>query len=139
MLNQIDLMGRLTRDPELKTSTNGKPIALFSIACTRDYNREETDFIDIVAWGKTAEFVSKWFEKGQLVAITGRLQIRTWKDKDGNSRKSAEVVMREGYFCESKNKIAPNVAEQQKINEAAREEPYSDFEELVGESSELPF
>ena len=138
MLNQIDLMGRLTRDPELKTSTNGKPIALFSIACTRDYNREETDFIDIVAWGKTAEFVSKWFEKGQLVAITGRLQIRTWKDKDGNSRKSAEVVMREGYFCESRNKNAPNVAEQQKINEAAREEPYSDFDEFA-DDCDLPF
>lgn len=139
MLNQIDLMGRLTHDPELKTSTGGKPVSSFSIACNRDYNREETDFINVVAWGKGAEFVSRWFEKGQLVAITGRLQIRTWKDRDGNNRTTAEVVMREGYFCESKNKNAPNVNEQQKINEAVREEPYATFEELDGDESGLPF
>lgn len=138
MLNQIDLMGRLTRDPELKTSTSGKPVTSFSIACSRDYNREETDFIDVVAWGKTAEFVSKWFTKGQLVAITGRLQVRSWQDRDGNNRKSYEVVMREGYFCESKDKNAPNVSEQQKMNEAAREDvECSDFEELS--DGDLPF
>ncbi len=138
MLNHIILMGRLTRDPELKTSTNGKPVALFSIACSRDYNREETDFFYIVAWGKTAEFVSKWFEKGQLIAVSGRLQTRRWTDKNGNDRITTEIIMHEGYFCESKNKSASSSEAQKNINASVNEYYIPDFEELSDDGN-LPF
>ena len=107
MLNHITLMGRLTRDPELRYTQTGTGVASFSIAVERDFGSREggerqTDFIDIVAWRSTAEFVSKYFVKGQLVAVSGRLQIRDWQDKDGNKRRSAEVVAENVYFAESK-------------------------------------
>ena len=98
MLNHIVLMGRLTRDPELRRTGSGIPVASFSLAVDRDFgsNREtgekETDFIDIVAWRSTAEFVSRYFTKGRMAVVSGRLQIRAWTDKDGNKRRSAEVV-----------------------------------------------
>lgn len=107
MLNHIVLMGRLTRDPELRRTGSGLAVASFSLAVDRDFgNREsgekETDFIDIVAWRNTAEFVSKYFAKGRLVVVSGRLQIRNWTDKEGNKRRSAEVVAENVYFAESK-------------------------------------
>ena len=108
MLNHIVLMGRLTRDPELRRTGTGIPVASFSLAVDRDFggNREtgerETDFIDIVAWRNTAEFVSKYFTKGRMAVVSGRLQIRVWKDKDGNNRRSAEVVADNVYFGDSK-------------------------------------
>lgn len=108
MLNHIVLMGRLTRDPELRRTGSGIPVASFSLAVDRDFggNREtgekETDFIDIVAWRNTAEFVSKYFSKGRMAVVSGRLQIRNWQDKDGNKRRSAEVVADNVYFGDSR-------------------------------------
>lgn len=108
MLNHIVLMGRLTRDPETRRTGSGIPVASFSLAVDRDFgsNREtgekETDFIDIVAWRSTAEFVSKYFTKGRMAVVSGRLQIRSWQDKDGNKRRSAEVVADNVYFGDSK-------------------------------------
>ena len=106
MLNHIVIMGRLTRDPELRRTQNGTAVASFSLACDRDYKPEgverETDFLDIVAWRSTAEFVQKYFAKGRMAVVTGRLQIRPWTDKDGNKRRSAEIVAENVYFGDSK-------------------------------------
>lgn len=109
MLNHIVLMGRLTRDPELRYTQSQTPVASFSLAVDRDYGsrdggEKQTDFIDIVAWRQTAEFVSKYFTKGSLVAVSGRLQLRDWTDRDGNKRRSAEVVADNVYFGESKRR-----------------------------------
>ena len=107
MLNHITIMGRLTRDPELRRTGTGIAVASFSVAVDRDFgNREsgekETDFIDCVAWRQTGEFVSKYFTKGSMIVVSGRLQIRSWNDKDGNKRRTAEVVADNVYFGESK-------------------------------------
>ena len=108
MLNHIVLMGRLTRDPELRRTGSGIPVTTFTLAVDRDFggNREtgerETDFIDIVTWRSTAEFVSKYFTKGRMAVVSGRLQIRNWNDKDGNKRRSAEVVADNVYFGDSR-------------------------------------
>ena len=107
MLNHIVLMGRLTRDPELRRTASGVAVATFSIAVDRDFTssatgEKETDFIDIVAWRNTAEFVSKYFTKGRMAVVSGRLQIRNWNDKEGNKRRSAEVIADNIYFGDSK-------------------------------------
>ena len=107
MLNHIVLMGRLTRDPELRRTGTGVAVATFSIAVDRDFansatGERETDFIDIVAWRSTAEFVSKYFTKGRMAVVSGRLQIRNWNDKEGNKRRSAEVIADNVYFGDSK-------------------------------------
>ena len=107
MLNHIVLMGRLTRDPELRRTGSGIAVASFSLAVDRDFGsretgEKETDFIDIVAWRNTAEFVSKYFTKGMMAVVSGRLQIRDWTDKEGNKRKSAEIVADNVYFGEGK-------------------------------------
>ena len=111
MLNHIVLMGRLTRDPELRRTGSGIAVASFSLAVDRDYAApgadKETDFVDIVAWRNTAEFVSKYFAKGRMAVVSGRLQIRNWQDKDGNKRRSAEVVADNVYFGDSKRDNAP--------------------------------
>lgn len=107
MLNKIFLMGRLTHAPELRKTQAGVAVCSFSIAVDRDYKREgekETDFIDIVAWRSTADFVSKYFTKGRMVVVEGRLQIRDWVDKDNNKRRSAEVIADNVYFGDSKPK-----------------------------------
>ena len=107
MLNHIVLMGRLTRDPELRRTGTGVAVASFSIAVDRDFGgreggEKETDFIDLVAWRNTAEFVSKYFTKGRMAVVSGRLQIRNWTDKEGNKRRSAEVVADNIYFGDSR-------------------------------------
>ena len=107
MLNHITLMGRLTRDPELGYTQSGTAVASFTVAVDRDFASKEngekqTDFIDVVAWRQTGEFVSKFFTKGSMAIISGRLQIRDWQDKDGNKRRSAEVVADNVYFGEGK-------------------------------------
>lgn len=111
MLNHIVLMGRLTRDPELRRTGAGHAVASFTIACDRDYapqgGERETDFIDIDAWRSTAEFAQKYFAKGSMIVVSGRLQLRDWTDKDGNKRRSAEVVADNVYFGESKKQTAP--------------------------------
>lgn len=107
MLNHITLMGRLTRDPELRYTQSQLPVVSFTLACDRDFGgrdgaEKQTDFIDIVAWRQTAEFVSKYFTKGSMAVVSGRLQIRDWTDKEGNKRRSAEVVADNVYFGETK-------------------------------------
>lgn len=102
MLNQITLMGRLTAAPELRRTQDGKAVVSFTLAVERDFKdkdgNRETDFIDVVAWRQTAEFVSKYFSKGSMAVVSGRLQIRTWTDKGGNKRRSAEIVAEHVYF-----------------------------------------
>ena len=102
MLNKIVIMGRLTRDPELRRTQSGTAVTSFSIACDRDFKSQsgekETDFIDVVAWRNTAEFVSKYFSKGRMAVVEGRLQIRDWTDREGGKRRSAEVVADNVYF-----------------------------------------
>ena len=107
MLNKIFIMGRLTRDPELRRTQTGTPVASFTLAVDRDFKdkstgERSTDFIDVVAWRQTGEFVSRYFTKGRMAVVEGRLQIRDWTDKDGNKRRTAEVVADQVYFGDSK-------------------------------------
>ena len=103
MLNKAILMGRLTADPALRHTQSNRPVTSFALAVDCSYGKEQqADFIDIVAWNKTAEFVCQYFRKGLLVAVEGRLQTRFWEDKQGNKRKSVEVVADRVYFAESK-------------------------------------
>lgn len=108
MLNHITIMGRLTRDPELRRTGSGIAVTSFTVAVDRDFagkdnSERETDFIDCVAWRNTGEFVNNYFSKGSMAVVSGRLQIRSWTDKDGNKRRTAEVVADSVYFGESKN------------------------------------
>ena len=154
MLNQIVLMGRLTRDPELRRTGTGTAVATFSLAVDRDFansttGERETDFIDIVAWRNTAEFVSKYFTKGRMAVVTGRLQIRNWNDKDGNKRRSAEVIADSVYFGDSKREggdagYAPSYASAAPANNygyaaPSAPAPSSDFAMIEDEDSQLPF
>ena len=106
MLNHVSIMGRLTRDPELRRTQSGTPVTSFSLACERDFKTDAgervTDFIEVVAWRGTAEMVCKYFSKGRMAAVSGRLQVRAWKDKDGNNRKTVEVLAESVYFADSK-------------------------------------
>lgn len=152
MLNHIVLMGRLTRDPELRRTGSGVSVASFSLAVDRDFGKteageKETDFIDIVAWRNTADFVGKYFTKGRMAVVTGRLQIRTWTDKDGNKRRTAEVVADNVYFGDSRRdgEAAPtggfeSYAPAYNAPAAApAAAPASDFAMLEDDDSELPF
>ena len=146
MLNNVSLMGRLTRDPELRHTQSGTPVASFTLACNRDFVKEgqsEADFIDIVAWQKSAEFASKYFRKGQLVAVQGRIQSRKWTDKDGNNRVAVEIVVERLHFAESKKNPADSAGSQNGTaaypsNESSGS--YSGtFTELEDDDGELPF
>ncbi len=101
-MNRVCLMGRLVRDPELRQTQNGTSVTSFAIAVNRKYDRETADFIDVVAWRQTAEFVSKYFGKGDMIALEGVIQTRTYEDRNGNSRKAVEVVADQAYFCGAK-------------------------------------
>ena len=136
MLNKIVLMGRLTRDPELRRTNGGTAVTSFTIAVDRDFKgqngEKETDFIDIVVWRNTAEFVSKYFSKGRVAVVEGRLQIRDWQDKDGSKRRNAEVVADNVYFGDSRSE---NQA-QNRDNLSGRMAAFSQIEEAEGD---LPF
>ncbi len=110
MLNTITIMGRFVRDPETRYTQAQKPVTTFTLACERDFapqgQKKETDFIDFVAWDKVSDFVSKYFTKGSMAVVTGRLQIRDWTDRDGNKRRSAEIIVDHAYFGESKKPSA---------------------------------
>ena len=147
-MNQIVIMGRMTRDPELRQTPGGIPVASFTLAVDRgftprDGGERQTDFIDVVAWRNTGEFVSKYFVKGQMAAVTGRLQIRDWTDKDGNKRRSAEVVADNVYFTESKKSREASFGpvEIKDDYSAGFTTPVesSDFTELDMDDGELPF
>ena len=142
MLNKIIIMGRLTRDPELRRTGSGTAVTSFSLACDRDFKSQsgdkETDFIDVVAWKNTAEFVSKYFSKGRMAVVEGRLQIRDWTDKAGNKRTTAEVVADNVYFADSKRSESND---NQKENFNALSGRLSDdfVAALNDDTSELPF
>ena len=143
MLNKIILMGRLTRDPELRHTGSGTPVASFSLAVDRDFKSQsgekETDFIDIVAWRNTAEFVSKYFTKGRMAVVEGRLQIRDWTDNDGRKRRTAEVIAENVYFGDSK-KESGGASQQDNFNALNnRMSQNQDFAEIGEEDGELPF
>ena len=111
MLNYVIIMGRLTRDPELRRTQGGTAFTSFTMAVDRDFKSQsgekETDFIDVVAWRNTGEFVAKYLAKGRMAAVGGRIQVRDWQDKDGNRRKSVEVVADNVYFADSKRDSKP--------------------------------
>ena len=145
MLNHITIMGRLTRDPELRRTGTGTAVASFTVAVDRDYSgrdggEKETDFIDCVAWRQTGEFVSKYFTKGSMIVVSGRLQIRSWNDKDGNKRRTAEVVADNVYFGESKRSDSAAPASAPSFGGyTAPTTPASDFAMLEDDDAQLPF
>ena len=149
MLNHIVLMGRLTRDPELRYTQSQIPVASFTLAVDRDFGgrdggEKQTDFIDIVAWRSTAEFVSKYFTKGSMAAVSGRLQIRDWTDREGGKRRSAEVVADNVYFGESKRRDggdAPSAPAHRGSYGGYDNVPQggSAFSELDDDDGDLPF
>ncbi len=148
MLNHITLMGRMTRDPELRYTQSGTAVASFSLAVERDFGsrdggERQTDFIDCVAWRQTGEFVSKYFSKGSMTAVSGRLQIRDWNDREGNKRRSAEVVVDNVYFCESKksrdNSAAGSTGASAPSGYRQAAASGSTFAELDDGDGELPF
>ena len=125
-MNNVSIMGRLTRDAELRQTQNGKFVCSFTIAVDREFKKDKTDFIDIVTWEKKAEFVSKYFHKGDMVAVKGSLQTDTYEDKNGVKRTSYSINADGIYFCGSKkseNPATPNVA----------------FTDVIDDSDELPF
>ena len=151
MLNHITIMGRLTHDPELRYTATQTPVTSFTLAVDRDYanretNERQTDFIDCVAW-RSAEFVSKYFQKGSLAVVSGRLQIRDWTDKEGNKRRSAEVNVDNIYFGESKrrdsdsaqNTFAPPYTGNDYSSQTPNSSMAGGFEELSDDDGELPF
>ena len=151
MLNHITIMGRLTRDPELRYTATQTPVTSFTLAVDRDYanretNERQTDFIDCVAW-RSAEFVSKYFQKGSLAVVSGRLQIRDWTDKEGNKRRSAEVNVDNIYFGESKrrdgdsaqNTFTPPYTGNDYSSQTPNSSMAGGFEELSDDDGELPF
>ena len=145
MLNHITIMGRLTRDPELRRTGTGTAVASFTVAVDRDFSgrdggERETDFIDCVAWRQTGEFVSKYFTKGSMIVVSGRLQIRSWNDKDGNKRRTAEVVADNVYFGEAKRGDNAAVASAPSFGGyTAPSAPASDFAMLDDDDAQLPF
>ena len=130
MLNQINLMGRICSEPELRYTDNQTSVLSFSVACERDFSagdgKRPVDFIDCVAWRSTAEFISKYFAKGALICVDGRLQVRDWTDKEGNKRRKSEVVVDKAYFCGSNNSRKDDISAE-------------GFEELGEDCGELPF
>ena len=150
MLNHITIMGRLTRDPELRRTGSGVAVASFTLAVDRDFGKNEngereTDFIDCVAWRQTGEFVSKYFTKGRMAVVSGRLQIRNWTDKDGNKRRTAEVVADNVYFGDSRrdgdtgSAYSAPAAPAYGGYSAPASSPASDFAMLDDDDAQLPF
>lgn len=150
MLNHITIMGRLVRDPELRYTQSGIAVASFTLAVDRDFKSDsgerQTDFIDCVAWRQTGEFVSKYFAKGSLAVVSGRLQIRDWQDKEGNKRRNSEIVADNVYFGESKRSRdsgennyygSPPPAQSQSFNNSSTKS--AGFSEIDGGDGELPF
>ena len=152
MLNHITIMGRLTRDPELRYTQSQTPVASFTLADDRDFGsrdggEKQTDFIDCVAWRSTAEFVSKYFQKGSMAVVSGRLQIRAWTDREGGKRRSAEVVVDNIYFGESRRRDSSEGSSYDSRSSyssyeaprSASPAPSSPFSDLDDGDGELPF
>lgn len=131
MLNHTDIMGRLTKDPEVKTTPSGASVCNFTIACDRDFvdkatNNRECDFIDVVAWNGLADFISKWWSRGKMIVLSGRIRTRKYTDKNGNNRVAVELKADSAYFCESKK------------SDSAPAQTSQDFPELPDDGP-LPF
>ena len=147
MLNQIAIQGRLARDPELRRTNSGKAVTSFTLVCERDFKNQQTgekevDFIECVAWGGTAEMVEKYFHKGQMAVATGRLQLRDWADKNGQKRRTAEILVNSIYFFGSKGSgtQASSGADNGYSTPAYQAPaPVENFAELDGEDEQLPF
>ena len=161
MLNHIVIMGRMVRDPELRRTGSGIAVAGFSVAVERDFpskegGEKEPDFIDCVAWRQTGEFVGKYFRKGRMIVVSGRLQTRSWTDKDGNKRRATEIVADNVYFADSKTESTPAAPSQNAASfaypapaygapaypmqgYAAPTNPASDFQMLEDDDAQLPF
>lgn len=151
MLNKIFIMGRLTRDPELRHTQTGTAVASFTLAVDRDFKDRQsgekaTDFIDVVAWKHTGEFVSRYFTKGRMAVVEGRLQMRDWTDRDGNKRRSAEVVADNVYFGDSKKEDSePGSNREYRQDQSSSASDYGtpsgsdQFAELNDDDGELPF
>ena len=152
MLNHITIMGRLTRDPELRRTGSGIAVASFTLAVDRDFGgrdggERETDFIDCVAWRQTGEFVSKYFTKGRMIVVDGRLEMRDWTDKEGNKRTSAEINVDNAYFGDSKRDGDSSYSGNSYSAPAAPafggysapSAPSSDFAMLADDDAQLPF
>ena len=131
MLNKAILNGRLTKSPELKQTNSGKSVCGFTIAVDRSRDREKTDFIPIVAWGKTAEFVNQWFVKGDLITIVGRIEVRNYEDKNGNKRTATEIIAEAVLFGGSKNTT--------NASEKPAESKNGGFEQIEDDGADLPF
>ena len=139
MLNKVFIMGRLTRDPELRRTNSGTAVTSFTLAVDRDFKNadgtKETDFIDCVAWRSTAEFAAKYFTKGRMAVVEGKLQIRDWTDKDGNKRRNAEVIADNLYFGDSRSENGSHQAAKALVNVDAE-----DFDEVEDDMEDsLPF
>ena len=150
MLNHITIMGRFVRDPELRRTGSGIAVASFTLAVDRDFKsngggEKEVDFIDCIAWRQAGEFVSKYFTRGRMAVVSGRLQIRSWTDKDGNKRRTAEVVADNVYFADSKSdstSAAPQASASATYGTpaySALNYPASDFAMLEDDDAQLPF
>lgn len=147
MLNTVSLQGRMVRDPELRRTNSGKAVTSFTLACDRDFKNQQTgekevDFIECVAWGGTAEMVEKYFHKGQMAVATGRLQLRDWTDKNGQKRRTAEILVNSVYFCGSKEsgtKASSGAGNGYSAPAYQAPAPAANFAELDGEDEQLPF
>lgn len=146
MLNKVFIMGRLTRDPELRRTQTGTAVASFTLACERDFKDKDTgdrqtDFIDCVAWRQTGEFVSRYFTKGRMAVVEGRLQVRSYTDKEGNKRKATEIVVDNAYFADSKkDDNQPSGVQNAQDSGYSAQQGYSqEFAELRDDDGELPF
>ena len=147
MLNQVAIQGRFVRDPELRRTDSGKAVTSFSVACDRDFKNSQTgekevDFLDCVAWGSTAETVERYFRKGQMAMVTGRLQIRQYTDKNGQKRRYAEILVSSVYFCGSKEsgtQASSGAGSGYSAPSYQTPAPAANFVELEGEDEQLPF
>lgn len=141
MINSAVIMGRITADPELKTTQSGTSVCSFTVAVDRNYQKQgqdhQADFISVVTWRQTAEFVAKWFRKGQMIAVQGEIQTRNYEDRKGNKRTAVEVVASQVSFCGSKNEEGSKGRPAEYPPEPAPEEPNLDIE--AGDDDELPF
>ncbi|MGN0457505.1 MAG: single-stranded DNA-binding protein [Eubacterium sp.] len=146
MINMVALMGRLTYEPELKTTPSGVSVIRFQVACDRNFQRageeRKADFIDCVAWRQTAEFISRYFHKGNMIAVEGTIQTGTYTDKNGQNRKQVEVLANNVSFCGSKSESGASAMPAQDFSQPApsyASADNSDFEEIVDDDDDLPF
>lgn len=139
MMNTVALMGRLTYEPELRTTPQGISVLRFTVACDSKYNKEKTDFIDCIAWRQKAEFISQYFRKGSMIAVEGSIQTSNYTDKNGSSRKQVEVVANNVSFCGSKAEDTNSTKQFTQPAPTYASADDSDFEEIIDDDDDLPF